>query len=192
MIISLLYNVPFLNYWLSVATLGMQLAALALLGLFIARKWVPDLDDMANFVSRWGMWLALALSLGGIALTLYYSEVLGFSPCGLCWLQRVFLYPQAILFIMAIWKRDRRAADYSIGFSVFGLIAGAYQHYLQMGGIDLIPCPATAINASGITADCAQRFLFEFGYITFPLMGVSLFALLIVLMLFVRRGEVAR
>jgi hypothetical protein len=51
-----------------------------------------------------------------------------------------------------------------------------------MGGTDIIPCPATG----GIAADCAQRFLFEFGYVTFPLMSLSLFVLIIVVLLFVR------
>ena len=40
------------------------------------------------------MWLAFLLTLGATAMTLYYSEVLGFAPCGWCWVQRVFLWPQ--------------------------------------------------------------------------------------------------
>jgi len=35
---------------------------------------------------------------------------------------------------------------------------------------------------SAIT-DCAERYLFEFGYITFPLMSFTIFAFLIILML---------
>ena len=96
-------------------------------------------------------------------------------------MQRVFLWPQVILFLLALWKNDRSVADYSIGFSILGGIAALYQHYLQMGGGALIPCPASGAG------DCAQRILFEFGYITFPLMSATLFAFLIVLMLFVRK-----
>lgn len=177
-----MYPVETINYLLSLATVAMQIAAIAFLALFFLRKNFPDLEDVAAFLSGWGLWIGLALTLGGLVLSLFYSEVLGFAPCGLCWLMRIFMYSQVVLFAVALWKRDRGIADYSIALSVVGLSVGLYQHYLQMGGTSILPCPATI----GQATDCAVRFLFEFGYITFPLMGSTLFALLIVVMLFVR------
>ena len=181
-----MFETETINYWLALATLAMQILGAALLALFFLRKesagWRTDLEDAAGFLGRWGLWIGLALALGGTALTLFYSEVLGIPPCGWCWVQRVFLYPQVLLFAIAIWKRDRAVADYSISFSIIGGAVALYQHYLQMGGGSLIPCPATAAQA----VDCSVRWLFEFGYITFPLMSATLFAFLIVLMLFVR------
>jgi len=99
--------------------------------------------------------------------------------------QRVFLYPQIFSFIVALSKQDRRIADYSIALSVPGFVIALYQHYLQMGGTSVIPCPATADKA----VDCAVRFLFEFGYITYPLMAATAFAFLIITMLFVRKAN---
>lgn len=171
-----------INYYLALGTLAMQVAGAGFLALFFLRKRIPDLQDVAVVLSTWGLWIGFLLTLGGTALTLYYSEVLGFVPCGWCWVQRVFLWPQVLLFGVALFTKDRRAADYSIAFSVAGAAAALYQHYLQMGGHSLLPCPASGAG------DCAQRFLFEFGYITFPLMAFSLFAFLIVTMLFVRSG----
>lgn len=176
-------SVDFLNYWVAVGTVGMQLGALALLIVYFLRKRIPDLEDVETLIGKWGLWLGFLLTLGAMVMSLYYSEVLGFAPCGLCWAMRIFMYSQVVLFAVAIWKKDRHIADYSIALSIFGFIVGAYQHYLQMGGTDILPCPATSTAAS----DCAQRILFEFGYITFPLVGISLFVLLIVIMLFVRK-----
>jgi disulfide bond formation protein DsbB len=169
-----------LNYYLALATLVMQIAGAGFLVLFFLRKRIPDLQDIAAVLSRWGLWIGFALTLGGTILTLYYSEILGFVPCGWCWVQRVFLWPQVLLFGIALLKGDRRVADYSIAFSVVGGAAALYQHYLQMGGHSVVPCPASGAG------DCAQRILFEFGYITFPLMAFSIFAFLIILMLFAR------
>jgi len=177
-----MYPVETINYLLSLSTVAMQIAAVAFLALFLLRKKFPDLEDNAAMIGDWGLWLGLLFSAGGIVLSLFYSEVLGFASCGLCWLQRVFLYPQAVLFAVALWKKDTRIADYSIALSVLGGIVALYQHYLQMGGTAALPCPATATEA----LDCSVRFLFEFGYITFPLMSFSLFAFLAVVMLFVR------
>lgn len=171
-----------LNYWLALATLVMQITGIAFLALFFLRNKFPDLHPIASFLETKGLWIGLLVTLGGVILSLYYSEVLGIAPCGLCWLQRVFLYPQAILFALAVWKNDRGIADYSIALSIFGAGVSLYQHYLQMGGASVLPCPSVTTGA-----DCVQRFLFEFGYITFPLMSFSVFAFLIVVMLFVRR-----
>lgn len=171
-----------INYWLALATLVLQIVGVTFLALFFLRKKFPDLAPIAVFLETRGLWIGLALVLGGIVSSLFYSEILGIAPCGLCWLQRVFLYPQAILFALAIWKKERAVADYSIALSIFGGAVALYQHYLQMGGTNVLPCPAIATAA----ADCSVRFLFEFGYITFPLMSFTVFAFLIIIMLFVR------
>ena len=174
-----------INYWLALATLVMQIVGIAFLALFFLRKKFEDLAPIALFLETWGLWIGLLITLGGVTLSLFYSEILGVAPCGLCWLQRVFLYPQAILFAVAIWKQERFIVDYSIALSIFGGVVALYQHYLQMGGASIIPCPAVATGAN-----CAQRYLFEFGYITFPLMSFTIFAFLIVLMLFVRNSKI--
>ncbi len=177
-----MYPIEFYNYWLSLGTLLLQVVGAAFLVLFFLQKKYPDLREVAAGLAKHGLLIAFLLTLAGSALTLFYSEVLGIAPCSLCWLQRVFLYPQVVLFAVALWKKDTRVADYSIGLSALGGIIALYQHYLQMGGTSVVPCPATADKA----VDCGVRFLFEFNYITFPLMAATLFGFLIVLMLFVR------
>jgi disulfide bond formation protein DsbB len=175
-----MYPVEIYNQLLGFATLALQIVTLGLLIVVILKKRYPDLSDIGLFVERWGLWLAFVTSSGAVVLALFYSDVLGFTPCGLCWLMRIFMFSQVPLFAVALWKRDRGIADYSIALSIFGLALGLYQHYLQMGGASVLPCPASG------GGDCAQRFLFELNYITFPLMGATLFAFLIVVMLFVR------
>ncbi|MBI5645117.1 disulfide bond formation protein B, partial [Candidatus Kaiserbacteria bacterium] len=114
--------------------------------------------------------------------TLFYSDVLGIPPCVLCWWQRVFLYPQVVLFAIALWKKDHSIASYSIPLSIIGFAIGLYNHALQVLPSGTLPCPAQGVS-------CAQRFVFEFGYITFPMMAVTLFGFLIVLMLIVRNRQ---
>lgn len=176
-----MYPVESLNFILGLATLALQFVTLALVVLLVARKKHLALAEASRPVERWGLWIAFATTLGAVSMALYYSEVLGIIPCGLCWLMRIFMFSQVPLFALAAWRGDKNIADYSIVLSIFGIFLGFYQHYLQMGGASVLPCPASG------NADCALRFMFEFGYITFPLMGASLFAFLIVLMLFVRK-----
>lgn len=173
------------NFWLALGAVLMQFGGIALLAVFFLQKKFTDLQDIGALVGKWGLWLGFLLTLFGTGMSLFYSEVLGILPCSLCWLQRVFLYPQVALFGVALWKGDKRVADYSIALSVLGIFVALYQHYLQMGGNSLLPCPATSAEA----LDCGVRFLFEFGYMTFPLMCATTFAFLIITMLFVRRND---
>ncbi len=163
-----------LNYLVGIGTVGIQLFVLLLLGIYFWGK-----PEAFQIVRIWAMPTALLLTVGATILSLVYSMYFGLQPCPLCWMQRVFLYPQIILLGMALVRRESVIALYSIALSVAGAVVAFYQHLLQMGGSGSLPC-----QASG-TVDCARRFLFEFGYITFPLATFSTFVLLIVLMLFV-------
>lgn len=161
------------NYLLALGTLGLQfLIALIVLDYFFnGRKLFGD------FVEKYAHHTVFLFALAGACMTFVYSEIFGFIPCGLCWLQRVALYPLVLIFAIALWKKDRNASRYGIGLSLFGAIIALYQHYIQMGGSEFITCPA-----AGAGADCAERILFEFGYITFPLMSFSLFVFFIVIL----------
>ena len=165
-----------LNYVLALGTLGMQLASVALVAMYLLRTRSAFCRDFLNILSTWALWKGFGLTLLATAFTLYYSDVLGFIPCGLCWFERIFLYPQVVLFGIALWKRDFSVATYSIALSMCGAVIALYHHFIQMGGSELLPCPASGAG------DCAQRIVFEFGYITFPLMACSLFVFLVVSM----------
>lgn len=169
-----------LNYFVALATLFLQVGTLALLIAYFFRDKSTFIADVVAPISRWGIWAALLMVLGALVMSLYYSDVLGFEPCPLCWWMRIFMYPQVILFALALWLKDRNVTVYSIALSVIGMGVGLYNHALQVLPGSALPCPATG------TVSCSQRIIFEFGYITFPLVGVSLFAFLIVLMLYVR------
>jgi disulfide bond formation protein DsbB len=172
------------NSYLGYATIALQIATVAAFVIFFLRNRIGAFQTTGASIGAWGLWIAFGVSFVASLLTLYYSEVLGVEPCPLCWWQRIFLYPQVILLGLAAWKRDSYMTDYSIVLSICGAGVALYQHALQMMPGSGLPCPATGVS-------CAQRILFEFGYITYPLMAFSLFTFLIVIMLFVRaRREV--
>lgn len=177
-----MFDVPTINYVLALGTVGLQLLFLVLFATLLLHDRVRACAHIMRVFRPYVLSVAFVLTLVGSALTLFYSDVLGFEPCALCWWQRIFLYPQVILFGLALWRRDTHVALYSSILSLLGLGIALYHHALQMLPAGSLPCPATGVS-------CAQRLVFEFGYITFPLMSVSLFALLIVLMLFERKKD---
>lgn len=134
---------------------------------------------LSTFVRQWGLLFAFFITSGSSFLTLVYSEYFGIIPCGLCWMERIALYPQVLLLGTAYYFKDTVMPRYGIVLSGFGLVVSLYHHYIQMGGSQFIKCPI-----AGAGADCAKRFFFEFNFITFPLMSAILFAFLIILYLY--------
>jgi disulfide bond formation protein DsbB len=149
-----------------------QIALVVLLAAYFSKaSWAKELK---NLVAEKYLWLGLLISVGAVAGSLFYSEIAGFDPCKLCWLQRIFIYPQAVLFAVALVKNKKDVADYAVPLSAIGGLIAAYHYYIQLGGLPLITCSATDAGA------CAQRFVMMFGYITIPMMALSAFALLFV------------
>lgn len=172
-----------LNMLVGFGALLLEIGVVILIGLYLFRKRSEVAEEILGLFKRFTLWIGLLLSLSGVVVSLYYSEVLGFPPCGLCWTIRIFLYPLAVLFALALYKRDKGIGDYVIALSVPGALVALYQHYLQMGGTEIVNCPTVSTGA-----DCAERFLFEFGHITFPWVAFVLFVFLIVSMIIMRRG----
>lgn len=165
-----------LNHLVGLGTLGIDAGVVALLALYFFGKGSP----LSRLVQAWALPLAFLFTLASIVVALIYSWYFGIVPCYLCWYQRVFLFPQVVLFAIALWKKDTGVWLYSVALSVIGACYALFNHYIQMVGESPLPCPAAG-------GDCLKRFLFEYGFVTFPFVSLSGFALLIILMLFVRR-----
>lgn len=115
--------------------------------------------------------VALTATLGSLT----YSDIIGYEPCKLCWIQRIFMYPQVVLLAIALYKKERLIVDYILGLSVIGAVIALYHYLLQIGIAPALPC-----GAVGYSVSCSQRFVMEWGYITIPMMSLTAFLLIIV------------
>jgi uncharacterized membrane protein (DUF485 family) len=82
-----------LNHYLSFLTL---LGGVFVAIFFITVVYLSYKKDMAKYAKCLGDYVfpvGFFVSFGGMAMSLFYSEVLHYAPCDLCWYQRVFLYP---------------------------------------------------------------------------------------------------
>ncbi len=126
--------------------------------------------------------LAFLIALTAMSGSLFYSEVAKFTPCLLCWWQRIFMYPQVLLIAVGIIKNDKDITDYSMAMSSVGGLIALYHYYIQLGGNKFIPC-----STVGYSVSCSQRFSLEFGYITIPMMALSAFIAIFLLMWIVKK-----
>jgi len=121
---------------------------------------------VADFLGKHSVILGLLIILSAIVGSLLYSNVLGFDPCVLCWWQRIFIYPQAFIFLVAIIIKDKKVFSYIVPFSVVVLLIALYHSYLQIGGTSIIPCDALGVS-------CSKVLVRDFGYITIPVMSLT-------------------
>jgi disulfide bond formation protein DsbB len=171
-----------LNFWFALAGVFMIPATI---GLYVDYFFFKS-KYYRQWIHQFTWLLIIAITVGSVVVSLIYSEYLGFIPCSLCWLQRIALYPQALLSIVAFKVKDNVYFPlYGIALSVFGLAVALYQYAYQMipkdASSEFLPCLADG------TADCAVKVIDEFGFMTFPLLSAITFTLLIVLYLNIRR-----
>ena len=116
-------------------------------------------------------------SLFGTIGSLYFSEVMQFPPCTLCWYQRIFFYPLVVIFGVAIWKSDRGYLKYAFPLIVIGLMVAIYHNLLYYGVIaaELTPC------TQGVS--CSTKQLEMFGFITIPLLSMVGFLVAFILLI---------
>lgn len=164
------------NQFVSIGVIGMQAVILLIaynLIFFRSRN-----NKFLNFFKKYAFIIGFLVSLSSVALSLFYSNVIGFPACELCYLQRIFLYPQAILFGMELYKRDKSMVDFSLALAFFGSITSLFHLYIENGGSSSLDC-ATGGSAS---ISCAARYVYEFGYVTIPVMALTTSIFFIILM----------
>lgn len=141
-----------------------------------------------QFIRTHALPLAFTTALIAMFGSLTYSEILGYEPCKLCWIQRILMYPQVLILGCALWGRHkgvRALLDTSLVLSTVGAVVALYHYLMQLGVISEGSCAAV-----GYSVSCAQRFVMQFGYITIPLMAFSAFLLIICsLRLFIHNRE---
>ncbi|MFA6158416.1 MAG: disulfide bond formation protein B [Candidatus Paceibacterota bacterium] len=134
----------------------------------------------ADHAFLWGF----IVSFVSLVSSLFYSNIVNFPPCELCWWQRVFLYPQAFLFAIALYnEKVRKVQDdmvflYSLVLSIIGGGIAIFHYYGQMFAPGLL----AACLADGVS--CSQLFFVSFGYITIPMMSLTAYAFLVFLYFF--------
>ncbi len=123
-------------------------------------------------------WLLAAVATLG---ALFFGEVMGLPTCSLCWYQRIFMFPLAVMLPFALFPLDRSVIRYALALAVPGLIIAVYHQLLVMG---VIP-EAAAPCRQGIP--CSQTVATWFGFVTLPILSIAAFASVVALLVVARR-----
>ncbi len=173
--------VPPVTFLLSLITFISQAGLLLLLVLWLARKHSTSFNQfyvrIKLFFTANVLVLAFMVTFTATLGSLFYSEIALYEPCRLCWFQRIFMYPQVIIFAVALYKKTNDAFKYSIPLAIIGGLIAAYHYSIQLIGLAK-PSFSDACSMTGVS--CVSTQILKFGYITIPLMSLTAFVLLLV------------
>lgn len=148
-----------------------------LIGLIIINFLIKNsiIDDLKTYLRKNSLLFAFIVSLAATLGSLFYSEILGYAPCKLCWFQRIFMYPLPIIFAIALRKKDFRIKNYTIPLAAIGALIAAYHYSMQVFQF-------TTNCGANSEVPCNLAYSFELGYITIPMMALTAFILIMILM----------
>ena len=121
-----------------------------------------------------GAWLIAAGSTLG---ALFFGEVMQLPPCTLCWYQRIFMFPLALILPLGLFPLDRKVIRYGMVLAVPGWGIAAFHQLLVAGVIPESIKPCTR----GVP--CSETVIEWFGFLTIPLLSLLAFSTLIALLL---------
>jgi len=122
-------------------------------------------------------WLIAMLATLG---SLFFSEIMGLIPCELCWYQRIFIYPLAVMLFIALHPLDTRVVRYALPLAIIGTLFTLYHCLLFYGLIpeNLQPC------RQGVS--CSDEGMVLMGVLPIPLLSLAAFGMIAGLLLKIR------
>lgn len=137
-------------------------------------------DQTANV--NWAI-LFLCWLIAGIATlgSLFFSDVMGFAPCVLCWYQRICIYPLVLIFGVGLFSFDAGVIKYSLPPAIAGWFIALYHTLLYSGFIPkrIQPC------SEGVP--CTEKYIELFGFLSIPLLSLLVFSTVITLLFVLQR-----
>lgn len=127
--------------------------------------------------------LALGQALVATLGSLYFSEVLKFPPCVLCWYQRICMYPLVLILGAGIVTNDKKVIWYSLPLAAIGWIIALYHNllYYKILPESIAPC------VNGVS--CTTKFVEYFGFVTIPLLSWIAFSIILGLLIAAKRAK---
>lgn len=157
------------------------LLAIALAVLVVA-IWLSLIFDRAGRLGLIAQVRPVALELAALVAvvcmggSLYLQFGMNLPPCNLCWVQRGFMYPSAVLLVAALITRWRPLAVAPLVLAGLGLPVSVFHRIEEEAG--------TIGGFCDPLNPCSIKWINEFGFITIPTMaGVGFIGIITLLAL---------
>jgi len=131
-------------------------------------------DDRVSWTLIFSAWLVAAAST---LAALFFGEIMQLPPCVLCWWQRIFMFPLALILPLGLFPFDPKVVRYALPLAIPGGLVAVFHQLLVAGVIPESIKPCT----QGVP--CSQTVISWFGFLTIPILSIFAFATLVALLL---------
>jgi disulfide bond formation protein DsbB len=124
-------------------------------------------------------WLLVSVSA---TISIFFSSVLGYQPCVLCWYQRICLFPLILILPAGLFPTfDRSVIKYALPLSIAGGLTAFYHSLLYAGIIpeSIQPC------SKGVS--CTEKYFELFGFVSIPMLSFLAFSIVVILLTILKR-----
>ncbi|OUR95790.1 disulfide bond formation protein B [Halobacteriovorax marinus] len=125
-------------------------------------------------------WMIASISTLG---SLFFSEVMEFPPCVLCWYQRIAMYPLVLLFLVGTFQSAKSTFAFTFPLALTGWVIALYHNLLHY---EIVPESASPC-LEGVS--CSTVYIDWFGFITIPALSFLSFSLLLGILLILKRNN---
>ena len=125
-------------------------------------------------------WLVAAFAMMG---SLFFSEVMKYPPCVLCWYQRIAMYPLVVILGVGLFQPLKATLSFAFPLSVIGSIIALYHNLLHY---KIIPESASPC-VSGVP--CSTVYINWFGFLTIPMLSLIAFTIINALLFLCKKGS---
>ena len=162
---------------LSVATLTGTLFILVARLAYSSQPWAKNAIDSFSPIA---LPLAAAITTTCMLGSLYFSEVVHYLPCRLCWFQRAMMYPLAIILLVATALRysdrpitGRLVQRLIVALATIGALISSYHWFEER-------FPNLDSGVCDIKVPCSFVWFEKFGFVTLAFMAFTGFLATIV------------
>lgn len=123
-------------------------------------------------------WLVATIATVG---SLFFSEVMMFPPCVMCWYQRICMYPLVVILLVGLFPLDTTVTRYAMPLTLIGLFFAIYHNllYYKILPESVQPC------SQGVS--CTSDYINWFGFITIQLLSLVAFVMVLILLIIFKR-----
>ena len=139
----------------------------------------PEQASNTNWTLLFLCWLLVSIST---TISVFFSYVLEYEPCVLCWYQRICLFPLIFIFAAGLLPAfDKNVIKYALPLAIAGGLTAFYHTLLYAGIIpeSIQPC------SKGVS--CTEKYIELFGFVSIPMLSFFAFSTIVTLLIILKR-----
>ena len=131
-----------------------------------------------NWMILFATWLLVCVTTLG---SLFFSEVMDFPPCSLCWYQRIFMYPLVLVLMVGLFPFDAKVVRYALPLATVGWLVAFYHTLLYEGVLPESAAPCS----QGVS--CSEEYIELFGFLSIPVLSLLSFTAVALLLVTLKK-----